>query len=83
MPVVAALCRPWRRHGSGGCLPTPLCGMSSLWVSWSPSWRPLLRGGVVMSLYGEDRCPSQASCSLGRGSVVPISRGWVRVIGSG
>jgi hypothetical protein len=83
MLVVVALCWPWRRHGSGGCLPTPLCGMSSSWVSWPPSWRPFLRGDVVMSLYGEDRCPTRASRSLGRGSIVQTSRGWVGGIGYG
>ena len=35
--TMEVLFRPWRRMGSGGCLPTPLPGMACLLLSWSLS----------------------------------------------
>jgi hypothetical protein len=76
--TVAALFRPWRRYGSGGCSLTPLHSMGSLMSSWPPSWRSFLHGEVVMSLYGESGCPIVGLCSLLLGSWNPRRLGVLR-----
>jgi hypothetical protein len=81
--TVPALFRPWQCNGSGGCSPTPLLGMAYWLSSWPPSWHLFLRGGVVMSSYGESCCPSWAACSPGRDLVAPTLLDRVQSIGFG
>ena len=81
--TVAVLFRPWRRNGSGGCLPTPLSDMACLLSSWPSSWRSVFsRRRRDVTVRGKLLVPSRVACSRGQDLVSSTSWGRIGGIGS-